>query len=295
MSKVGFIGVGTMGCPMASNIVSKGNDLNFYDPYVQENNKTKLLNLGAKHCLSIKDLVQDRDFVITMLPNGTNVKDVCFNNDGLLQQEQKNYIFIDMSTILPADSISINEEFKSNNIFMFDAPVARLVNNAIDGTLLIMVGGDKEKFDTIKPLLETMGSDVIYCGSNGSGSKMKIINNYMSIVSNIVTAESLSLVHKSGIDLNLAINLLTTTAAGKGHLNTSYPMKVLNNDIAPGFKNTLALKDLKLALEQGEIDGIDLRTGKSALKNYEDADKTKYKDLDWTSMFNYIKEINNLD
>jgi 4-hydroxybutyrate dehydrogenase/sulfolactaldehyde 3-reductase len=280
---------------MASNIVSKGNDLNFYDPYVQENNKTKLLNLGAKHCLSIKDLVQYRDFVITMLPNGTNVKDVCFNNDGLLQQEQKNYIFIDMSTILPADSISINEEFKSNNIFMFDAPVARLVNNAIDGTLLIMVGGDKEKFDTIKPLLETMGSDVIYCGSNGSGSKMKIINNYMSIVSNIVTAESLSLVHKSGIDLNLAINLLTTTAAGKGHLNTSYPMKVLNNDIAPGFKNTLALKDLKLALEQGEIDGIDLRTGKSALKNYEDADKTKYKDLDWTSMFNYIKEINNLD
>ncbi|MBT3776650.1 MAG: NAD-binding protein [Pelagibacteraceae bacterium] len=295
MSKVGFIGVGTMGCPMASNIVSKGNDLNFYDPYVQENNKTKLLNLGAKHCLSIKDLVQDRDFVITMLPNGTNVKDVCFNNDSLLQQEQKNYIFIDMSTILPSDSININEEFKSNNIFMFDAPVARLVNNAIDGTLLIMVGGDKEKFDTIKPLLETMGSDVIYCGSNGSGSKMKIINNYMSIVSNIVTAESLSLVHKSGIDLNLAINLLTTTAAGKGHLNTSYPMKVLNNDIAPGFKNTLALKDLKLALEQGEIDGIDLRTGKSALKNYEDADKTKYKDLDWTSMFNYIKEINNLD
>ena len=239
--------------------------------------------------------MQDRDFVITMLPNGTNVKDVCFNNDSLLQQEQKNYIFIDMSTILPSDSININEEFKSNNIFMFDAPVARLVNNAIDGTLLIMVGGDKEKFDTIKPLLETMGSDVIYCGSNGSGSKMKIINNYMSIVSNIVTAESLSLVHKSGIDLNLAINLLTTTAAGKGHLNTSYPMKVLNNDIAPGFKNTLALKDLKLALEQGEIDGIDLRTGKSALKNYEDADKTKYKDLDWTSMFNYIKEINNLD
>ena len=295
MNKVGFIGVGTMGCPMASNILSKGNDLNFYDPYIQEDNKSKLLNLGGKHCPSIKDLLQDRDFVVTMLPNGNNVKDVCLNNDGLLNQEQKNYIFIDMSTILPADTISINDKFKSNNISMFDAPVARLVSNAIDGTLLIMVGGDKNKFDIIRPLLETMGSDVVYCGPNGSGSKMKIINNYMSIVSNIVTAESLALVKKSGIDLNLAINLLTTTTAGKGHLNTSYPMKVLKNDIAPGFKNTLALKDLKLALEQGEIDGIDLRTGKSALKNYEDADKTKYKDLDWTSMFNYIKEINNLD
>ena len=295
MGKVGFIGVGTMGLPMASNIVSKGNDLNFYDPYVQDESKAKLIKLGAKYCLSIKELLENRDFVITMLPNGKNVKEVSFNDDGLLKQEKKNYIFIDMSTILPADSISIGEKFKSHNISMYDAPVARLVNNAIDGTLLILVGGEKEKFEMIKPLLETMGSDVIYCGVNGSGSKMKIINNYMSIVSNIVTAESLSLVKKSGIDLDLAINLLTATAAGKGHLNTSYPMKVLKNDVSPGFKNELALKDLRLALEQGKIDGIELTTGKSALKIYEDADKTKYKKLDWTSMFNYVKEINHLD
>ena len=294
MSKVGFIGVGTMGCPMASNIVSKGNELNFYDPFVQAENKSKLENLGGKYCSSIKDLLDDRDFVITMLPNGNNVKDVCLGEEGLLKQEKKDYIHIDMSTILPADSIAINKEFELQKIKMFDAPVARLVNNAIDGTLLILVGGDNDKFGEIKPLLETMGSDVVYCGNSGSGSKMKIINNYMSIVSNIVTAETLSLVEKSGIDLNLAINLLTTTAAGKGHLNISYPIKVLKNDVSPGFKNTLALKDLKLALEQGSLDGIDLSTGKSALKIYEGAEKTQYKDLDWTSMFNYIKEINKI-
>ena len=295
MSKVGFIGVGTMGCPMASNIVSKGNDLNFYDPYVQDQNKSKLIKLGGKYCSSIKELLNDRDFIITMLPNGNNVKEVCLNDNGLINQNKKDYIYIDMSTILPNDSIYINKEFKSHNINMYDAPVARLVNNAIDGTLLILVGGDKNKFDIIKPLLETMGSDVVYCGKSGSGSKMKIINNYMSIVSNIVTAETLSLVKKSGIDLDLAINLLTTTAAGKGHLNVSYPMKVLKNDVSPGFKNTLALKDLKLALEQGLLDGINLNTGKTALKIYEDANKTSYKNLDWTSMFNYIKEINQLD
>ena len=295
MSKVGFIGVGTMGCPMASNIVIKGNDLKFYDPYVQDENRSKLENLGAQYCASIKDLLTDSNFVITMLPNGNNVKDVCMGEGGLLKQSKKDYIHIDMSTILPADSMEINKEFESHNIKMFDAPVARLVNNAIDGTLLILVGGDKDKFEEIKPILETMGSDVVYCGKSGSGSKMKIINNYMSIVSNIVTAETLSLVEKSGIDLNLAINLLTTTAAGKGHLNVSYPMKVLKNDVTPGFKNTLAFKDLRLALEQGSLDGIDLSTGKSALKIYESADQTKYKDLDWTSMFNYIKEINKID
>ena len=294
MSKVGFIGVGTMGCPMAVNIVSKGHDLNFYDPYVQEENKNKLISLRANYCSSIKELLEDRDFVITMLPNSNNVKEVCLNDEGLLKQHKKDYVYIDMSTILPADSIQINAEFKKHGIEMFDAPVARLVNNAIDGTLLILVGGTKDYFDTIKPLLENMGSDVIYCGESGAGSKMKIINNYMSIVSNIVTAETLSLVKKSGIDLKLAVKLLTTTAAGKGHLNVSYPIKVLNNDVSPGFKNTLALKDLKLALEQGSLDGIDLNTGKSALKIYEEADKTKYKDLDWTSMFNFIKEKNNL-
>ena len=295
MSKVGFIGVGTMGCPMATNIISKGNDLNFYDPYVQDDNIAKLTDIGAIHCTSLKDLLNDRDYIITMLPNGNNVKEVCLSDNGLLKQNMKDYIYIDMSTILPTDSIDINKEFKLHNILMYDAPVARLVSNAIDGTLLILVGGDKDKFEIIKPLLETMGSDVVYCGKSGSGSKMKIINNYMSIVSNIVTAETLSLVKKSGIDLDLAINLLTTTAAGKGHLNVSYPIKVLNNDVSPGFKNSLALKDLKLALEQGSLDGINLNTGKTALKVYEDADKTSYKDLDWTSMFNYIKEINDLD
>ena len=268
MSKVGFIGVGTMGCPMATNIISKGNDLNFYDPYVQDDSITKLTDIGAIHCTSLKDLLNDRDYVITMLPNGNDVKEVCLSDNGLLKQDMKDYIYIDMSTILPTDSIDINKEFKKHNILMYDAPVARLVSNAIDGTLLILVGGNKDKFEIIKPLLETMGSDVVYCGKSGSGSKMKIINNYMSIVSNIVTAETLSLVKKSGIDLDLAINLLTTTAAGKGHLNVSYPIKVLKNDVSPGFKNSLALKDLKLALEQGSLDGINLNTGKTALKVY---------------------------
>ena len=111
----------------------------------------------------------------------------------------------------------------------------------------------------------------------------------------ILSGLDLEPITKSALSsLNLAINLLTTTAAGKGHLNVSYPIKVLKNDVSPGFKNTLALKDLKLALEQGAIDGISLNTGKSALNLYEEADKTKYKDLDWTSMFNFVKEVNNI-
>jgi 3-hydroxyisobutyrate dehydrogenase-like beta-hydroxyacid dehydrogenase len=158
-----------------------------------------------------------------------------------------------------------------------------------------MVGGSMQDFPKIEEILKCMGNDDVYCGAVCSGRKMKVINNYMAIVSNIVTAETLSLVHKSGIDQKLAIELMSTTAAGKGHMNFSYPKKVLINDVGPGFKNVLALKDLRLAIEHGESEGIELTSGKSVLNIYEKAMDTKYKDLDWTAMFNFVKESNNLD
>ena len=295
MKNIGFIGVGTMGFPMALNLINKGHSLSFYDPFA--NNKTieALIEAGAKQEKTIADLCKSKDFLISMLPIGENVKEVALGEGGIINQDNTDLIYIDMSTILPADSIDVSKQLQTKNIQMFDAPVARLVNNAIDGTLLIMVGGSLQDFPKIEEILKCMGSDVVYCGTIGSGSKMKIINNYMSIVSNIVTAETLSLVHKSGIDQKLAIELMSTTAAGKGHMNFTYSNKVLKNDVGPGFKNVLALKDLRLAIEHGESEGIELTSGKSVLNIYEKAMDTKYKDLDWTAMFNFVKESNNLD
>ena len=295
MKKIGFIGVGTMGLPMALNIIKKGHSLSFYDPFANFETIGALTEVGAKQDKNIADLCEGKEFVISMLPIGKNVKDVALGEDGIINQDNTDLIYIDMSTILPADTIQISNKLLKKNIQMLDAPVARLVNNAIDGTLLIMVGGSLEGFSKIEQILKCMGSDVVYCGEIGSGSKMKIINNYMAIVSNIVTAETLSLVHKSGIDQKLAIDLMSTTAAGKGHMNFSYPKKVLIDDIGPGFKNTLALKDLLLAIEHGESEGIDLVSGKSVASVYEQAMDTEYRDLDWTAMFNFIKKTNNLD
>ena len=295
MKNIGFIGVGTMGFPMALNLIKNGHSLSFYDPFA--NNKTieALIEVGAKQEKTIVDICKSKDFLISMLPIGENVKEVALKEGGIINQDNTDLIYIDMSTILPADSIYVSKQLQTKNIQMFDAPVARLVNNAIDGTLLIMVGGSLQDFPKIEEILKCMGNDVVYCGAIGSGSKMKVINNYMAIVSNIVTAETLSLVHKSGIDQKLAIELMSTTAAGKGHMNFSYPKKVLINDVGPGFKNVLALKDLRLAIEHGESEGIELTSGKSVLNIYEKAMDTKYKDLDWTAMFNFVKENNNLD
>ncbi len=295
MKNIGFIGVGTMGFPMALNLIKNGHSLSFYDPFASNTTINALIEAGASQEKTIKDLCEGKDFLISMLPIGENVKEVALGEDGIINQSNTDLIYIDMSTILPKDSVDVSKELKTKNIQMFDAPVARLVTNAIDGTLLIMVGGSLEDFPKIEEILKCMGSDVVYCGTIGSGSKMKVINNYMAIVSNILTAETLSLVHKSGIDQKLAIELMSTTAAGKGHMNFSYPKKVLINDIGPGFKNVLALKDLRLAIEHGDSEGIELTSGKSVLSIYEKAMDTKYKDLDWTAMFNFVKESNNLD
>jgi len=295
MKNIGFIGVGTMGLPMALNLVKNGHSLSFYDPFSNDKTIEALVKVGAKHEDNITDLCRSIDFLISMLPIGEDVKEVALGVGGIINQDNTDLIYIDMSTILPADSIEVSKQLQARNIQMFDAPVARLVNNAIDGTLLIMVGGSLQDFPKVEEILKCMGSDVVYCGSIGSGSKMKIINNYMAIVSNIVTAETLSLVHKSGIDQKLAIDLMSTTAAGKGHMNFSYPKKVLINDIGPGFKNVLALKDLRLAIEHGESEGINLTSGKSVVDVYEKAMDTEYKDLDWTAMFNFVKKSNNLD
>ena len=138
MKKIGFIGIGTMGLPMASNIINKGYSLSFYDPFVNSESVNTLEKLGGIQKSSLSELSQNVEIIITMLPNGDNVKEVCFGKNGLIYQDNKNFVLIDMSTINPNDSIFINEELNKNNIKMFDAPVARLVQNAIDGTLLIL-------------------------------------------------------------------------------------------------------------------------------------------------------------
>ena len=295
MANILFIGIGTMGCPMVNNLIKNKHRLNFYDPFALEVNIKNLNSLGCVRIENLKNIPNNLDFIITMLPTGKEVKEVTIGNHGIVNHTKDKFIYIDMSTILPQDSIEISQKLNKHGISMLDAPVARLVQNAIDGTLLILVGGNKEEYDLSKSILSCMGSDVIYCGKSGSGSKMKIINNYMSILLNIITAETLVLADSSGIDRNLAIELMSTTAAGKGHMKLTYPAKVFKNDISPGFKNSLALKDLRLAIEHAKNEGLDLKTGKTVEKIYKNAIDLEYGNFDWTSMYKFVKENSNFD
>ena len=227
------------------------------------------------------------DFVITMLPNGSIVKDVSCGEGGIIHSENKNFIYIDMSTILPGDIKFINDECKKNHINMLDAPVARLLPEAIAGTLLIMVGGEKEIYEKALPILECMGDTIYHCGENGTGSTMKLINNYMSIVSNIITAETLTLSQMSNISMDLALEIMRGTAAGKGHMNQTYPNKVLKGDTKAGFTNALATKDLGLAIQHAEDLNFNLQLGVTAKEIYDES-LLEISSKDWTAMYEYI-------
>ena len=128
MIKVGFIGVGTMGCPMATNIISKGNDLNFYDPYVQDDNITKLTDLGAIHCTSLKDLLIDRDYIITMLPNGNNVKEVCLSDNGLLKK-------VSLFDVYEGDKLPADKKSYALS-FLFSDEEQTLTDKVVDKSIL---------------------------------------------------------------------------------------------------------------------------------------------------------------
>jgi 4-hydroxybutyrate dehydrogenase/sulfolactaldehyde 3-reductase len=139
----------------------------------------------------------------------------------------QNTVLIDMSTILPVVTDEIAERLAATGRRLVDAPVGRTSRHAEEGKLLIMAGGDAADVEAVRPILDCMGDTIIHCGPTGSGARVKLINNYMSIACNVVTAEALTLAERSGVDRDLAIEVMMGTTAGQGHLATTYPGKVL--------------------------------------------------------------------
>ncbi len=289
MEKVGFIGLGTMGLPMAQNLLKGGYLVSGYD--VNKKSVEDLVASGGTAATSPIDAVTDADFVITMLPTGKSVREVLFGEAGVAKTIPKDAVYIDMSTVSPVDTDDFRKCLVSHNVRMVDAPVGRQSVNAEEGTLLIMVGAEETDLERTRPLFNCMGDTIIHCGDPGKGSRMKIVNNYMSIVLNVLTAEALTLAERAGLDLDLAIGVMTGTVAGKGHMSTTYPTKVLQGNVAPGFKIDLAAKHLGLALEFSKTLRSPVVVGAAARHIYSMAQASGRGDDDWTAIFETVKAL----
>lgn len=258
--KVGFIGLGRMGRPMASNLQRKGFSVIGFD--LNEQAKAALVEVGGRAAATAAEAARDADIVFTMLPNSQDVKSVVEND--IAPVAKKGAILVDMSTIDPLVTDEIAALAAAKGLRFADSPVGRLAQHADRGECLFMVGASDEVFAEIGPLLEAMGTTIHHCGPAGSGMRMKVVNNYLAIAAAQLNAETLTLSTRFGLDLEKTIDILNGTTANNGHLKTNFPVKVLAGDIEPGFQIDLAHKDLGLALAAASAMKVPLSMGSAA-------------------------------
>jgi 4-hydroxybutyrate dehydrogenase/sulfolactaldehyde 3-reductase len=288
--RIGFIGLGAMGKPMAKNILKKG----IYDLTVFDLNKTAvedLKDMGATAAESVADLTRSSDVIITMVPNSPNVEAIVYNADGILQHIKANTLLIDMSTIDPAVSRRVAKDIAKKEARMIDAPVGRTTDHAKEGTLSIMVGGDEDLFEECKPILSCMGTDIIYCGPIGSGETMKIVNNLLTGILVTANAEALTLGKKAGLKLETMLEVLRSTSANNGHLNVTFPAKAFKGDFTPGFATRLAYKDMNLALNLAGQVNLPLMLGSTSTQLFNMARSTGHDNDDYTSVITVLEEL----
>jgi 2-hydroxy-3-oxopropionate reductase len=250
--KIGFIGLGIMGKPMAKNLIKAGHELTVID--LNKENMELLVKEGAKTAANNAELATGSDVVITMLPNSPHVKEAVCGQNGVLSGAKKGLILIDMSSIAPLASQEIAKDCAEKGVRMLETPVSGGEPKAIDGTLSIMCGGDKALFDECVSILKCMGSDVVYCGEAGAGNTTKLANQVIVAVNIAAAAEAFMLAKKAGVDPNKVYEAIKGGLAGSTVLNAKGTMMLANNT-KPGFKIDLHIKDLNNAIETASATG----------------------------------------
>ncbi|MFG6656687.1 sulfolactaldehyde 3-reductase [Scandinavium sp. M-37] len=287
MSVIAFIGLGQMGAPMASNLLKQGHSLRIYDLDPQAVNA--LEKKGAVATSSPAHAATDAEFVITMLPNGEVVNAVLFGSNGVCETLSSDALVIDMSTIHPLQTDRLITQMHERGFSMMDVPVGRTSDNAISGTLLLLAGGSELQVKRATPVLMAMGSELINAGGPGMGIRVKLINNYMSIALNALSAEAATLCEALGLDLQVALNVMSGTAAGKGHFTTTWPNKVLKGDLSPAFMIDLAHKDLGIALDVASQLHVPMPLGAASREVYSQARAAGRGREDWSAILEQVR------
>jgi len=243
--RIGFIGLGVMGKPMAKNLIAAE-----YPMTVWNRTRSKmgeLLALGAKGASSPKEAAENSDFIITMLTDSPDVESILLGPNGVIDGAKKGLIVIDMSTISPGVARQIAKKLDDKGIKMLDAPVSGGEIGARNATLSIMVGGPKETFEEVLPIFQALGKKITHMGPNGSGQATKLCNQVICALNIQAVCEGLTLAAKAGLDPEKVLEVVTAGAASSWMLSNLAP-KMLKRDFEPGFRIRHQQKDLRLAL-----------------------------------------------
>jgi 2-hydroxy-3-oxopropionate reductase len=252
---IGFIGLGIMGRPMARNLLKAGHALVVHSR--SRGPVEEIVKAGATAAASPRDVAAQCDVLITMLPNSPEVEQVALGPGGIIEGARRGLIFADMSTISPIVSRKIGAALEPKGVAMLDAPVSGGEKGAIDGTLSIMVGGDKAVFERVLPIFQAMGKTITLLGPLGFGGFTKLANQIIVAVNLTALAEALTLGKKAGLDRELLLTALAGGLAGSKCLDQKRSNYV-SNTYNPGFKIDLHYKDLGLIMESARALGVPL-------------------------------------
>lgn len=251
---IGFVGLGNMGGPMALNMAKKGHKLTVHD--LRKESAIELLEMGADWSDTPKGVVSNNQVVFTSLPVPRDVETVVLGENGIIEGTTGDNIYVDLSTNSPTIIRRIHDECALKGIKVLDAPVSGGTYGASAGTLAVMVGGDEDTFNQIKPALDAIGSHVVYCGPIGNGMVTKICNNLLSMGIGVLMSEALTLGVKAGMDLEILADVITNSTGGNKRLADKFPRFLFQGNFEPGFATALAAKDVRLATDLGREYGI---------------------------------------
>lgn len=269
MKKIGFIGIGIMGKSMVRNLMKAG-----YEVAVYNRTKSKAEDVvaeGALWCDTVAQCAAGRDVVISIVGYPKDVEEVYFGEGGVIAHADPGTCVIDMTTTSPKLSVRIYNEAKRKSVFALDAPVSGGDTGAKNGTLSIMVGGDKEAFDACHQVFETMGTNIVYEGGPGCGQHTKMANQIA--LSGVVASvcEAIAYGRKVGLDVNTMLASISAGAAGSWQMTNTAP-RMLKKDYAPGFFIKHYIKDMNIATEEAEDVGLELPILNEVLRLYERMD-----------------------
>jgi 2-hydroxymethylglutarate dehydrogenase len=266
--KIGFIGIGQMGQHMARNIIAGGYQVFVND--IRREAATSIIESGAAWASTPQALTELCRIVISSLPSPRSVEEVVYGNDGLKSGWKKGDIFIDMSTNSPTTIRKIARDASEMGVTVLDAPVSGGTRGAEKGTLTIIVGGEAEGLEKVREVLETMGKNIYHVGEVGCGNTAKLVNNLIALGCNSITAEGFALGVKAGIRPDVLYEILKVSTANNWDL-LQYPTTTFQGNFEPGFKISLAYKDIGLALTLANNYNLPLTVGEAVKKDLEEA------------------------
>lgn len=285
MKKIGFVGVGIMGKSMVRNLMKAGYELHIY---ARTKSKVEdVISEGAVYHDTVGDCASDVDVMISIVGYPKDVEEVYFGEKGILNSVKEGTYVIDMTTSSPKLAKKIYDAAKEKGLHAMDAPVTGGDTGAKNGTLSILVGGDKEDYEVCHKVFEAMGTNINYEGGPGCGQHTKMANQIMIAGTLSGVCEAMRYAEAQGLDLHTLLDSVATGAAGSKQLD-AFGKKIIDGDFAPGFFMKHFIKDMNLAVEEAESKGLDLKILKQVLENYRTLEEA-YGDLGTQTLIKFYR------